>query len=164
MQMHCRDSSQISHTPSTTSDGDGLGEFSTEEKAKTVMFFARIQTAYGAGRFRTIARSEEELRLIRREWAKEIGLYSIDQLNRAIDRLKQRLIAGDQEYRYPDVAKILALASEPETHPSHRLFPKTLPEPEWKRAERRKAGRIVAETCLAVLNGKACFIDDKPET
>jgi hypothetical protein len=151
-------SKQICNTPSTTSEA----AFSKDEKAKASLFFARIQTIYGTGRCGTLWESEEELKIMRREWARSLGQFSLDQLESIFTRLKGKLSEGDGAYRFPDIALILGLVNDPVKQRSHRVFPKGLPEPDWKKSQRQAAGKIASKTCVAVMNGTACFVEDKP--
>lgn len=126
------------------------------------MFFSRIQTIYGKGRCRTLFENDDELKIMRREWAKTLGQFAMEQLEQIMTRLKQKLAEGDPDYRFPDIARILALATEPQRDPAHKVFPIGLPEPEWRKKQRIECGRLASKTCLAVLNGTACFVEDKP--
>jgi len=145
-----RDSKQICATPSTTSES----RFTEDEMAKATMFFARIQTIYGKGRCKTLFSNAEELRMMRREWAKTLGEFSMEQLEKIMARLKQMLADGDERFRFPDVAQILALANDKKRDPAHKPFPKGLPEPEWRTKQKREFGRKAIKGCLAELNGR----------
>jgi len=127
------------------------------------MFFARIQTIYGKGRCKTLFENNEELRMMRREWAKTLGEFTMDQLETIMVRLKDRLAAGDEAFRFPDVARILALVHDQKRPQAHEVFRVGLPEPEWRRKQRYECGRLASKTCMAVLNGKACFVEDRPD-
>jgi len=100
---------------------------------------------------------------MRREWAKTIGGLSMDQLESIFDRLKEKLAAGDKDYHWPDIARMLALLNEGKTKAAHRVFPPGLPEPAWRKEQRRVVGKIASQTAIAVVRGGACFIEDKPE-
>lgn len=149
---------QILSTQSTTSE-----KFTRDEKAKAALFFARIQTIYGVGRCGTLWGDEDELKLMRREWAKALGGFAIEQLEEIFTLLKLRLACGDPEFRFPDIARILGLLNEPKRDPAHTVFRKGLPEPEWRKKQRIECGRLASKTCLAVLKGAACFVEDKPD-
>lgn len=126
------------------------------------MFFSRIQTIYGKGRCKTLFEDDAELAIMRREWAKTLGQFAMEQLETIMTRLKGKLAEGDPDYRFPDIARILALTNEPKRDPSHKTFPRGLPEPEWRKQERLERGRIASKTCMAVMSGSACFLEDKP--
>lgn len=115
------------------------------------MFFARIQTIYGKGRCKTLFANDQELRMMRREWAKTLGEFSMEQLEKIMIRLKARLADGDENFRFPDVAQILALVHEKKREPAHKPFAKGLPEPEWRTKEKREYGRKAIKGCLAEL-------------
>lgn len=99
---------------------------------------------------------------MRREWAPAIGALTQDQVEVIFDRLKWRLAKGDEDYHWPDITKMLDLVAKKKTNPAHKVFPKSLPEPEWRKEQRRELGRLAAKTCKAVLGGSACFLEDKP--
>jgi len=126
------------------------------------MFFARVQTIYGAGRCKALFVDKDELVLMRREWARELGGFTVEQLETVLARVKGKLAKGDPDYKFPDVARILALANEGETYSAHNAFPIGLPEPDWRKQERLARGLIASKTCMAVMHGSACFMEDKP--
>lgn len=128
------------------------------------MFFARLVTIYGKSKTKTIwGDSDEQLRVTRREWAKTIGQFSLDQLEDMFDKLKRRLAENDERYIWPDIPKILGLASESEQKAAHRILPRGLPEPEWRKEQRKVVGRIASQTAVAVMRGSARFLEEKPE-
>ncbi|WP_428398255.1 hypothetical protein [Marinobacter salarius] len=127
------------------------------------MFFARLVTIYGRSKTKTIwGSSEDQLRVTRREWAKTIGEFSVEQLESMLDKLKQRLSRNDERYEWPDIPKILGLVNESDTKAAHKVLPRGLPEPEWRKEQRRTVGKIASQTALAVVAGTACFIEDRP--
>jgi hypothetical protein len=148
-------------TPGRTSNAP---RFTPEQIDKTSAFFARIVTIYGRSRAKTLwGNSDEQFQIMRREWAKTIGGLSMDQLESIFDRLKEKLAAGDKDYHWPDIARMLALLNEGKTKAAHRVFPPGLPEPAWRKEQRRVVGKIASQTAIAVVRGGACFIEDKPE-
>ena len=100
---------------------------------------------------------------MRREWATTIGGLSLDQIESVFDRLKTKLVISDQDYHWPDIARMLALLNEGKRKSSSRVFPPSLPEPAWRQEQRRVIGKIASKTAIAVLAGRACFIEEKPE-
>lgn len=137
--------------------------FTDDEVAKSSAFFARIVTIYGRSRAKTLwGDSNEQLQLMRREWAKTIGALTLDELETIFERLKQRLAEGDEDYKWPDVPRMLALLKREKREPAHELFLPALPEPPELREKRRKRGRVATRTIKKVLSGKACFLEDKP--
>ncbi|OEY66817.1 hypothetical protein [Marinobacter sp. X15-166B] len=147
------------NTRGETSDDSG---FTDEQIEKTTAFFARIVTIYGRSRAKTLwGDSADQFRLMRREWAGVIGSISLDQAEVIFARLKDRLATGDPEYKWPDVPKIIGLAKSPQTNPAHKEFAKALPEPEWRKEQRRQVGLLASQTAMAVMRGKASFIEDR---
>lgn len=127
------------------------------------MFFARLVTIYGRSKTKTIwGDSEEQLRTTRREWAREIGKLSIQQLEEIFTKLKNRLSRNDRRFLWPDIPQTLALATEPEAYAAHTVFKAALPEPDWRKEQRRQAGLIASQTARAVLAGRACFLEERP--
>jgi hypothetical protein len=148
------------NTPGRTSNAP---RFTPEQIDKTSAFFARIVTIYGRSRAKTLwGNSDEQFQIMRREWAKTIGGLSLDQIESVFDRLKTKLVVGDQDYHWPDIARMLALLNDGKTKAASRLFPPSLPEPAWRAAQRRLVGRIASQTAVAVLRGGACFVEDRP--
>ena len=153
-------SSQISNTPATRSK---TRRFTDEEIDKTNMFFARLVTIYGRSKTKTIwGDSEEQLRTTRREWAREIGKLSIQQLEEVFTKLKNRLARNDRRFAWPDIPQILALATEPEAYAAHTVFKAALPEPDWRKEQRRRVALIASQTVQAYLAGRACLLEERP--
>lgn len=137
--------------------------YTEEEIDRAITFFARIATIYGYSRAKTLwGESDAQYQLLRREWAHQLGEYTHDQLETVFARLKGRLAAGDPDFKFPDVARILALHNDPDTPKAQRVHRAGLPEPEWRRAQRYACGALAAQTARAVLAGRAMFLEDKP--
>jgi hypothetical protein len=148
------------NTPERTSNAP---QFTDEQIDKASAFFARIVTVYGRSRAKTLwGNSEEQLQIMRREWAKTIGGLSLDQLETIFDRLKEKLAASDKDYQWPDIPRMLGLLKDGKRSSAHHIFQAELPEPEWRREQRRTVGRIASATATAVLCNRACFIEDRP--
>lgn len=165
--MESAASLQTSNTQKTISSlaqqAPAEGAFTDDEIHKTSVFFARLATIYGESKTKTLwGEDEDRLVLMRREWAHKIGEYSFDQLEDIFSRLKERLALGDPDFKWPDVPRILNLINEGKVRSLHTHFPVGLPEPEWRKKQRYECGLIASKTCRAVLNGKACFLEDKP--
>jgi hypothetical protein len=159
-----KDSHGSSPTLNTQGRTSNAPRFTPEQISKTSAFFARIVTVYGRGRAKTLwGNSDEQFQIMRREWAKTIGGLSVDQLENIFDRLKEKLAAGDDNYHWPDIARMLALLNDGKRSAAHRVFRPGLPEPAWRREQRREVGRIASQTAMAVLRNRACFIEDRPE-
>jgi len=153
--------SQIPATPSTT----GIrGAFTEDEKQKVAVFFSRLTTIYGRGKVKSLwGDSEDQLKVMRKEWAKTIGKFSFEGLDIIFDRLRQKLADGNPDYTWPDIPKVLRLARTNCRHASHQVLPRGLPEPESVKQRRMARGRLATQTVKAVLAGSACFLEDKPE-
>lgn len=162
MKASWTDSSQTLSTQETTSS-PAQSPYTQEQIDKTVAFFARIVTVYGRGRAKTLwGGSDKQLQLMRREWAPAIGQLTVDEVELIFDRLKWRLAKGDEDYQWPDITKMMLLIAKKKTVAAHEVFQPGLPEPEWRKEQRRELGRLAAKTCKAVLSGSACFLEDKP--
>ncbi|WP_339624361.1 hypothetical protein [uncultured Marinobacter sp.] len=145
-ELQSSDNSPIRTTRSGTGD-----RFTQEQKAKTVLFFNRLQLIYGR-RFGVQWPDEKTLRLARREWAGEIDALSVEQLETALARAKRRLIEGDADFYWPDVGRILGLARERRSA-AHRVLPPALPEGECVRRARQQAARRGMARVWQVLGG-----------
>lgn len=132
--LQSRDSSQTPTTQSTTGD-----RFTREQKAKAVLFFSRLQLIYGH-RFTVQWPDEKTIKLARREWAHEIDTLTVDEIEKALQRAKAKLIEGDGDFYWPDVGRILGLAREHRAA-AHKAFQPALPAGEAVVSARRKMAR-----------------------
>lgn len=148
------DSSKIQATRSRNSEIP-LNGFTQEEQHKTILFFGRLPGIYGRSKLNTLFNTPEQLKMTRREWAQEIGQYSVDQLERALNRAKQRRMANDPDFQWPDIAKILSLITRDREHACHRPAPIALPEPKEHRDRRRAVGRENMRNLMKSLRGGA---------
>jgi hypothetical protein len=133
-ELQSRSNSQTPTTHSTTGD-----RFTREQKVKTVLFFNRLRLIYGH-RFAVQWPDEQTVKLARREWAREIDSLGMEELEKALERAKAKLVEGDGDFYWPDVGRILGLARENRTA-AHKVFPPALPPSEAVVSARRKAGR-----------------------
>lgn len=99
---------------------------------------------------------------MRREWAGTISKLSLEQMEALFGKLKERLSAGDPDYKWPEIPRMLALLNEQKVKAANQVFKPGLPEPAWRKAQRRIVGRIASQTAIAVLRGGACFLEDRP--
>jgi hypothetical protein len=133
-ELQCRGSSQTPTTQCRTGDN-----FTREQKQKTVLFFNRLQLIYG-NRFTVQWPDEKTVMLGRREWAHQIDELTWDQVGQALERAKAKLIAGDGDYYWPDVGRILGLAKDNRCA-AYQVFDVALPEGDGVKQARQKAGR-----------------------
>lgn len=92
------------------------------------------------------------MRLARREWAGQIDGLSWEQLDTALGRAKAKLMAGDGDFYWPDVGRILGLARDSHSA-AHRVFRAALPEGDGVKQARRQAGRKGMARIWATLGG-----------
>jgi len=104
-----------------------------------VLFFSRLQLIYGH-RFTVQWPDEKTIKLARREWAHEIDTLTVDEIEKALQRAKARLIEGDGDFYWPDVGRILGLAREHRAA-AHKAFQPALPAGEAVVTARRKMAR-----------------------
>jgi len=104
-----------------------------------VLFFNRLRLIYGH-RFAVQWPDEQTVKLARREWAREIDSLSLEELEKALERAKAKLVEGDGEFYWPDVGRILGLAKEGRAA-AHKVFRPALPPSEAVVGARKKAGR-----------------------
>lgn len=145
-KLQSTDNSLIQSTHSTTSEG-----FTAEQKRKAILFFDRLRLIYGH-RFAVHWPDEETVILARREWAKDLDVLTWGELESALDRAKARLMAGDGDFYWPDVGRIVGLAKEKRTAAYH-VFERALPVGREQIAQRRKAGRKGMVNVRALLGG-----------
>ena len=104
-----------------------------------MFFFNRLQLIYGH-RFTVQWPDEKTIKLARREWAHEVDALSVDELEKALQRAKAKLIEGDGDFYWPDVGRILGLAKEHRAA-AHKGFQPALPAGEAVVSARRKMAR-----------------------
>lgn len=117
--------------PSTTTGPrtSDAPEFSREERDRTGYFFLRLRTVFGS-RYALQYPTEQAIVAAKREWARQIGRYSREQIDAMFEAVKASQMAGSDEHQWPDVAKIIATLSGSWQH----------------RAQSRPAAEIIAET------------------
>lgn len=145
-KLQSTDNSLISSTHSTTSEG-----FTAEQKRKALLFFNRLRLIYGH-RFTLHWPDEETVKLARREWAKDLDELTWEELESALSRAKARLMAGDGDFYWPDVGRIVGLARDKRTA-AYQVFDRALPVGKEQVSQRRKAGRKGMAGVWAVLGG-----------
>lgn len=102
-----QDSSRTHSTRSKTSD-----EFSDHEIAMAIYLFNRLKVVYAqkftaAFKDEATESGEEKIRKARREWAKQIGRYSKEEIDMAIEMAKSERIKGNRKFDWPDIPTIL---------------------------------------------------------
>lgn len=117
-------------------------------------FFSRLRLIYGS-RFSSQFATEDAVRFARREWAKQIGRYSDEELAMALDRVKQRLVKQDSQFYWPDVGAVLSLART-RISAAHKVRRPALPEPEQVMEARREVGRRGMKRIRAMLREVSC--------
>jgi len=108
--------------------------FSDVEQQATRYFFARLRTIWGAGKFNQQWPTEKDLQLSRREYAREIGRYSKEEIDLALDNAKKQKANGNSDYDWPDINKILSGCNR-NLNASHKAF---LPPPKETKEERQE--------------------------
>lgn len=139
--------SQTRNTHTTT----GPDPYTDDEKQKTVLFFNRLVLIYGK-RFEIQWPDEKTLKKGKKEWAREIGKLSWQEIEQALARAKQRLIDGDGDYYWPDIGRILGLARDSRCA-AHRVFRRALPEGDCLKQARRAAGHKGLSQVWAAMRG-----------
>ncbi|WP_339779880.1 hypothetical protein [uncultured Marinobacter sp.] len=116
-----------------------------------MLFFNRLRLIYGH-RFTLHWPDEETVKLARREWAKDLDELTWEELENALGRAKARLMAGDSDFYWPDVGRIVGLARDNRTA-AYQAFPPASPQSEAQVSARRKAGRKAMAGVWAVMGG-----------
>lgn len=126
--------------------------FSDHERDVTGYLFAKLVVLY-AGAFYLVYPSLKEADFAKREYAKQIGKFSRDQIDVALKMLASLAISPEREnkiFREPNIPAILALMDESvKRDRAHQLFlpvPVESPEEKEKRIElgRKEASRLLA--------------------
>ena len=95
---------------------------------------------------------EQTVKLARREWAKDLDELTWDELEKALNRAKAKLMAGDDDFYWPDVGRIVGLARDNRTAAYH-AFPPASPQSDAQVSARRRAGRKAMAGVWAALGG-----------
>lgn len=82
--------------------------FSEQEKDSTAYFFVRLKAVYGAEFMRHFPDVESE-RISKREWARQIGQYSREQIDGMFSHVKSERMRGNDDYQWLDIGNILAI-------------------------------------------------------
>ena len=146
-------SGQNSSTQSQTTTEQQI--FSEHEKDVTGYLFAKLIVLY-AGTFYLVYPSDKEVKFAKREYAKQIGIYSRDQIDTAIKLLASLMVSSERQnkiYREPNLPVILALMEEAvKRHRAHQKFLPVPQESEEEKNARLQAGRQEAARLLAMLS------------
>lgn len=106
--------------------------FSDHERDVTGYLFAKLMVLY-ANSFYLVYPSEKEVKFAKREYAKEIGRFTRDQIDIGMRHLAKLAISTERDdriYREPNLPAILAMMSESVAPKrAHKLFePLSLPD------------------------------------
>jgi len=154
----------MSNTREKTSTEPDEQAHTDEQIDATIAFFNRVGAVYGKSKAETlVGKSEEALKAVRLEWIELVGNLRAEHVDYIFHRLKIKLANEDPYFFWPDVGRILGLLKENKRSGAHKEFDKGLPEPEWRKEQRLELGRLASRTCMAVMNGNACFLEDRPD-
>jgi hypothetical protein len=128
--------------------------FSDHERDVTGYLFAKLVVLY-AGAFYLAYPSLKEADFAKREYAKQIGQYSRDQVDTVVKLLAGLAISPEREnriFREPNIPAILALMEEAvKRDRSHQLFLPVPPESPEDKEARLELGRKESSRLLAML-------------
>jgi len=80
-----------------------IGEVDEYSKNLTVYFFNRLKDIY-ITKFSQSFKTEIALKTARREWAKDIGELSKDQVDIGMDKVKKLCSSGNKDFEWPNIA------------------------------------------------------------
>jgi len=148
-------SGQNSSTQSQTTSEQQI--FSDHERDVTGYLFAKLIVLY-AGAFYLVYPSEKEVKFAKREYAKQIGQYSREQIDSALKLLASLAISPEREnkiFREPNIPAILALMEEAvKRDRAHQLFLPVPPESAEEKGKRLELGRIEAARLLSLFDSE----------
>jgi hypothetical protein len=90
--------------------------YSADDRSRVNQFYALIRAAWGSGKFSAQFVDADDAKHSRRYWAPEILKHSDEDLAHAIEVCKQRRLAGDTRYDWPDIGVVLGVLSEKPDH------------------------------------------------
>ncbi len=114
--------------------------FTEVEQQATRYFFARLRTIWGAGKFNQQWPTDKDLQLSRREYAKQIGKYSQQEIDEALENAKKQKANGNPDFQWPDINIILSGCNR-NLNASHREFLPAPKETKEQRQERIEYGK-----------------------
>lgn len=121
----------------------------------TGYLFAKLVVLY-AGAFYPVYPSLKEADFAKREYAKQIGLYSREQIDTALKLLAALAISPERDnriFREPNIPAILALMEEAvKRDRAHQLFLPVPPESKDDKEKRLELGRQEASRLLAIFD------------
>ncbi len=121
----------------------------------TGYLFAKLVVLY-AGAFYLVYPSLKEADFAKREYAKQIGKYSREQIDAALKLLATLAISPEREnkiFREPNIPAILALMEEAvKRDRAHQLFLPVPPESAEDKEKRLELGRAEAARLLAMFD------------
>jgi hypothetical protein len=129
--------------------------FSDHERDVTGYLFAKLVVLY-AGAFYLVYPSLKEADFAKREYAKQIGKYSREQIDTALKLLASLAISPEREnriFREPNIPAVLALMEEAvKRDRAHQLFLPVPQESDEDKEKRLELGRKEAERLLAMFD------------
>lgn len=119
-------------TQSQTTTGQQTSSFTDHERDVTGYLFAKLVVLY-ANTFYLVYPSEKEVNFAKREYAKEIGRFTREQIDVGMRHLAKLAISTERDdriYREPNLPAILAMLDETaRPKRAHKLFePLALPD------------------------------------
>ena len=109
---------QLAEASTTTTE---LQVFSDEERELTAYFFLRLSNIY-LKKFTSCFPTDEAVDMCKRDYCKQIGTFTQDQLHAICEKLKRYIALKNPDYIWPDLNKILMLTPEIIESPCHRLI------------------------------------------
>lgn len=97
------------------------------------------------------------------ESAYETWCLALQDLSEADIRGGLSLLLKRESKYTPNLNEFRSLCTSQKSCPAHRIYQPALPEPEWRRQQKREVGRLAAQTATAVMHGRACFIEGRPD-
>jgi hypothetical protein len=105
-----------------TTTGQPISEFTEQERDSTGYFFLRLRNLYGSKYVQQFP-DEQDLKLAKREWAKQIGQYTRDQIHDMFETVKRIQASGNtklaEKFQWPDIGAILAVHAQGWEHRVH---------------------------------------------
>lgn len=100
--------------------------FTEHEETATRYFYQRLRAIYGAAKYKAAFPSAIDLQISRREYAKQIGEHSREQIDFALDNAKRQMEHGEPDFMWPNIALILSGLTL-KNYPAHKCL--IAPEP-----------------------------------
>lgn len=97
--------------------------FSEQERDSVGYFFLRMSNIYTTEYDRQFRDHPDRLKMVKREWGKDIGKYSREQINNGCDWIHQQKINHEDGWQFMDIGRCIGAIKQANTvKAAHKIF------------------------------------------